>query len=437
MNAVIDAARTSWVPVTPVSDFPIQNLPYGVFSTGDRNRRVGVAIGEQILDLAVIADAGLLNGAVPDPITVASADSLLPLLGVARHAWRALRARIAELLDAEDSRIRDAGLVESVRDDVVAGRAFVSQADATMHLPVRPGDYVDFYSSIQHATNLGRMFRPDSEPLLPNWRHLPVGYHGRSSTIVPSGTEVARPCGQRRGDPAGETPATFGPTQRLDIELEVGFVTGGPGNALGQRIRATDATEHIYGYLLVNDWSARDIQAWEYQPLGPFLGKSFATSVSCWLVPTEALEPYRVQAPIQQPRPQPYLHIGGDHGLDLALEVWLAVERGEPCRIAATNFRTMYWTAPQQLAHVTVNGTTIRPGDLYASGTVSGDDPGTYGSLIELTWGGQHPIKLPDGSTRTFLEDGDTVALRGWCGGGNRPRVGFGEVRGKVTPTSG
>jgi fumarylacetoacetase len=420
MDAVIDAARTSWVPVGEASDFPLQNLPYGVFSSPGSPPRIGVAIGDHVLDLSIVADAGLLDGTIPDPLVVVTADSLLPLL--------------AELLDADDSRIRDSGLAETPTDDTVTGAALVPRGEVTLHLPVRPGDYVDFYSSIQHATNLGRMFRPDSEPLLPNWRHLPVAYHGRASTVVPSGTDIVRPCGQRRGDPDGEEPTAFGPSRRLDIELEVGFVTGGPGNGLGTPVPVADAQEHIYGYLLVNDWSARDIQAWEYQPLGPFLGKSFATSVSCWLVPSEALEPYRVGGPAQEPEPQPYLRADGDHGLDLDLEVWLEAAGGEERRISATNFRDMYWTPPQQLAHVTVNGTAIRPGDLYASGTVSGEGPGTYGSLIELTWGGKEPLSLPDGSTRTFLQDGDTVVLRGWCGGAGRPRVGFGALRGQVAP---
>ena len=279
-------------------------------------------------------------------------------------------------------------------------------SDAEPVLPIAPGDYVDFYSSIEHASNLGRMFRPDAEPLLPNWRHLPVGYHGRSSSIVVSGTPVRRPHGQRPPAADGATP-TFGPTQRLDIELELGFVTGS-GNPLGEPIRVERAAEHIFGFVLVNDWSARDIQRWEYVPLGPFLGKSFATSIAAWITPLDALADRRVAGPAQDPEPLPYLLTQEPWAFDIPLEVEL-----NGTVVSRTNARTLYWNAAQQLAHATVNGCNVRPGDLYASGTISGADPGTYGSLIELTWGGRDPIELPDGSTRTFLEDGDTVVLRG------------------------
>jgi len=315
-----------------------------------------------------------------------------------------------------------AALRAHVRSVAQEGRApLVPLAELETRLPLATGDYVDFYSSLEHATNLGRLFRPDAEPLLPNWRHLPVGYHGRASSIVVSGTPICRPRGQL---PTDGVPA-FGPSRRLDIELELGFVTG-LGNELGHPIPTSAAAEHVFGFVLVNDWSARDIQRWEYQPLGPFLGKSFATSISPWVVPLDALEPFRVPAPPQDPEPLEYLRTEGDWGLDIELEIEL-----NGSVISRTNARGLYWTVPQQLAHVTVNGANVRPGDLYASGTISGPEPGSRGSLIELTWGGRDPIRLPDGSERTFLQDGDTVVLRGWCGD---RQVSLGEVVGTIVP---
>jgi fumarylacetoacetase len=402
---------TSWVPVPEGSDFPLENLPYGVFDAGD-GRRIGVAIGESIFDLYAAADAGLL----PHVAALQDVD-LNAFLALGRDAWAEVRDRITALLTDGSTEVQDAGI------------ELVSQSAVTMHLPFTPGDYVDFYSSIEHATNLGRMFRPDSEPLLPNWRHLPVGYHGRASTVVVSGTRIRRPHGQRK--PADEPPVE-GPSQALDIELEVGFVTG-PGNRLGEPIDADDAGDHIFGLVLVNDWSARDIQRWEYVPLGPFLGKSFATTVSPWVVPLAALTPFIVPGPEQDPEPLPYLRTEGDWGVDLQLEVGLRSESMDDFdTISRTSFKSMYWTMAQQLAHATVNGTAICPGDLYASGTVSGSEPGTYGSLIELTWGGRDSIELSDGSERTYLQDGDEVVLRGWCEREGEPRIGFGECRGVI-----
>jgi len=402
----------SWVDIATGSDFPLDNLPYGVFDSG-KGQRIGVAIGSHVLDLYEVADLGLL------PYGAALQDlDLNGFLALGRSAWHETRGRITELLEEGSTEIQDAGV-----------DALHVQSEVEMHLPFTPGDYVDFYSSIEHATNLGRMFRPDSEPLLPNWRHLPVGYHGRASTVVVSGTDIRRPHGQTKPT---DGPPVEGPTKALDIELEVGFVTGS-GNALGVPIDADDAGEHIFGMVLVNDWSARDIQRWEYVPLGPFLGKSFATTVSPWVVPLEALVPYMVPGPAQDPEPLPYLRTEGDWGVDLQLEVGLAAASMDaPDVISRTSFDRMYWTMAQQLAHATVNGTQIRPGDLYASGTVSGSEPGTYGSLIELTWGGRDPIDLSDGSQRTYLEDGDTVTLRGWCERDGLPRVGFGECVGRI-----
>jgi fumarylacetoacetase len=371
--------------------FGIENLPYGVVQPAGGDARPAVRLGDDAIDLRAIA--GLLD--VPDGTF--DAPTLNRFLMLGRATWSATRARLIELIDA--------------------GRELplIALDGADLLLPVDVGDYVDFYSSIEHATNLGRLFRPDAEPLLPNWRHLPVGYHGRAGTVVVSGTPIRRPIGQLPGDPP-----TFGPEPRLDIELELGFITG-PGPALGTPISAADAADHIFGFVLVNDWSARAIQRWEYQPLGPFLGKSFATSISPWIVPLEALESRRVPGPAQDPLPFDYLRVREPWALDIDLEVEL-----NGTIISRTNARGLYWNPAQQLAHATINGATIRAGDLFASGTISGAEPGSYGSLIELTRGGAEPLDLPSGP-RTFLEDGDSVILRGAAGA-----ISLGEVRGTV-----
>jgi len=386
----------SWVPGADGSGFGLENLPFGAVARPGEEQRIAVRVGDYALVL------GLLDEGLDAPV-------LNPLLELGRPAWKELRARLTALLSDESGRAE-------------AEPALIPLSELEARLPVEVGDYVDFYSSLEHASNLGRMFRPDGDPLLPNWRHLPVGYHGRASSVVVSGTPVRRPRGQQAPAAPGESPG-FGPSKRLDIELELGFVTG-PGNVLGTPIAAADAAEHVFGFVLVNDWSARDIQRWEYQPLGPFLSKSFATSISPWIVPLEALAPHLVPAPAQDPEPLSYLRTTGDWALDLALEVEL-----QGTVISRTNARGLYWTFPQQLAHATVNGTNVRPGDLYASGTISGADPGTMGSLIELTWGGRDPLRLADGSARTFLADGDTVVLRGRSGA-----VSFGEVAGTILP---
>lgn len=402
------------VPVPEGTDFSLDNLPYGVFNRGE-GPRLAVAIGDHLLDLHALSGAGMVPAEAMDPLR---APVLNPFLGLGRDVWQTTRQSIIEALstDAFD-RLPDGALLE--------------RSSVAMLLPFEPGDYVDFYSSIEHARNLGKLFRPDQEPLLPNWLHLPVGYHGRVSSIVVSGTPVGRPSGQVK-PPDG--PPRHQPSAALDMELEVGFITG-PGNPLGSSIAVDDAGDHVFGMVLVNDWSARDIQKWEYQPLGPFLGKSFATTVSPWVVTMEALAPFMVPAPVQDPAPLDYLRASGDWGIDLHLEVLLqSAAMAEPLSISRSNFAGAYWSVAQQLAHVTVNGTNVRPGDLYASGTISGPTPGTYGSLIELTWNGQHPIELPDGTTRTFLEDGDTVILRGWCARDGAGRVGFGECVGTIVP---
>jgi fumarylacetoacetase len=416
----------SWVKVPAVSDFPIANLPYGVFVTQGR-ARIGVAIGEQIVDLHAASQAGLFDGIVPRALLEST--SLNALLSAGRETWTAVRARLFELLREGTNELGE------INRDLL----LVSQREARMALPFQPGDYVDFYSSLEHATNLGKIFRPDAEPLLPNWRWIPIGYHGRSSTIVVDGTPIVRPSGQRK-PPDAQAPM-FGPTRMLDIELEMGFVTG-PGNAMGTSIPVADAHDQIFGLVLVNDWSARDIQAWEYQPLGPFLGKSFATSISPWVVTLDALEPYRLAGPRQEPEPLPYLQCGEPWNYDVELLVELQTlhmrDKGiAPAIVSRSNFKYMYWNMAQQLAHVTVNGTAIRPGDLYASGTISGAEPSSYGSFIELTWRGSKPLELPSGEQRAFLEDGDTVTLRGLCEQPGKPRIGFGSVSGTIIRNQG
>lgn len=421
-----DPCLESWIAVSPESDFPIQNLPFGVFLR-DGRACTGVAIGEQILDLSEVATAGLLDDAVERELL--QAPVLNPLLAAGSSAWRALRERLSALLrTGGDPALREGNLE----------RFLCRQDGVAMRVPMEIGDYVDFYSSIEHATNLGRLFRPDAEPLLPNWRWLPVGYHGRSSTIVIDGTAIRRPCGQRKA-PADTAPE-FGPSRRLDIELETGFVEG-PGNELGMPIAVGDAREHIFGLLLVNDWSARDIQAWEYQPLGPFLGKSFATTISPWIVTLDALEPFRVQGPHQEPPPLSYLRVDEAWAYAISLAVDLATQQMEERGIAAqtisqTTVAGMYWNVAQQLAHATANGAITRPGDLFASGTISGSEPGSQGSLIELTWNGARPITLSDGESRRFLEDGDEVTLRGWCEKAGARRIGFGCARGRIEPAN-
>jgi fumarylacetoacetase len=403
---------TSWVPVPAGSHFTIDNLPYGVWSRADGERRIGVAIGDHVLDLTAVAAAGLLDGALPDAARVFGTPTINELMSRGRPAWSAVRRAIGGLLSGDDRSVE---------------RMLVPMSEVTMHLAFDVGDYVDFYSSIDHATNVGRMFRPDAEPLLPNWRHLPVGYHGRAGTVVVSGTPVVRPCGQRK--PPDAPAPTYGPSTRLDIEAEVGFVVGVP-TALGARVAADAVADHVFGVVLVNDWSARDIQAWEYVPLGPFLGKSFATSVSPWVVPLEALAAARVPQPVQDPQPLDYLRSAADWGLDLAIEVRL-----NDSVVARPPFSSMYWTVAQQLAHMTVNGASLRTGDLFASGTVSGPERNQRGSLLELSWGGAEPFELADGTTRTFLQDGDTVSITAETATG--PRIGFGEVTGRVDPALG
>ncbi|MFJ9839650.1 fumarylacetoacetase [Kitasatospora sp. NPDC101155] len=399
----------SWLASAQDSPFGVHNLPYGVFTAADQpgRRRIGVRVGDFVLD------AGAAARAAGAPSVLLAADSLNPLMAAGRSVWTQVRSDLTAWLT--DESFREA-----------LSPALLPADEVELHLPFEVADYVDFYASEHHASNLGRIFRPGAEPLTPNWKHLPIGYHGRAGTVVVSGTPVVRPHGQRKA-PADAAP-TFGPSRRLDIEAEVGFVVGTPSQ-LGRPVVLDDFREHVFGVCLLNDWSARDIQAWEYVPLGPFLGKSFATSVSPWIVPLDALEHARVSPPERDVEPLPYLDDRGNEpwGLDLAMEVRL---NGHP--ISRPPFAAMYWTAQQQLTHMTVNGASLRTGDLFASGTVSGPEPDTRGALIELTWNGEEPVKLPDGTTRTFLEDGDEVTITATAPGPDGAVVGFGEVTGRV-----
>jgi fumarylacetoacetase len=412
--------RGSWVPGADGSGFGIEHLPYGVIRRAGEAPRVAVRIGDRALDLAELVDAGLL--AVPGlSSSVARAPSLNCFLELGPVVWSATRARLIELLEADGDGGREVG--------ALGGRALAPLGEVEVLLPVAVGDYVDFYSSLEHAVNLGRIMRPGGEPLLPNWRHLPIAYHGRAGSIVLSGTDVRRPRGQRSPQAPSEVPS-FGPERQLDFELELGFVTGaGPART---PIPARAAAEHIFGVLLVNDWSAREIQRWEAQPLGPFLGKSFATSIAAWVTPLEALAAHRVPGPDQDPPPLPYLRTDAPWTFDIELEVAIvpAGASGE-VTVTRTNARELYWNAAQQLAHATSGGAPLRAGDLFASGTISGAEPRSYGSLIELSWGGSRPLAL-DGAQRTFLEDGDTVIMRGVAAGDGRARLELGEVRGTV-----
>jgi len=415
--------RRSWISIADASNFPLENLPVGVARNDAGDAHVVVAIGDRVVDLAHLAHGGLLDVVAADALTLFAAPTCNAFLSRGRATWTALRARLTHLFSSDAT----AGERASVE------RAFVR--DPQPLLPIDVADYVDFYSSIEHATNLGRILRPGGEPLLPNYRHLPIGYHGRASTVVASGTDVRRPNGQTKTT-AADTPI-FGPSRMLDFELEVGFITG-PGNVHGEPIPTSMAREHIYGLVLLNDWSARDVQGWEYQPLGPFLSKSFATSISPWIVSLDALEPFRVANRAQDPTPLPYLRVAETWAYDIDLEVELQTsrmrERGEsPTRITRTTFSQMYWNMAQQLAHMTINGSRVRPGDLYGSGTVSGTEPGTFGSMIESTERGARPLVLSDGEERAFLEDGDTVVMRG-SATGEGLRIGFGEVRGTILP---
>jgi len=424
MNPTNDPALRSWVPVASDSHFPIQNLPLGAFRhRPSGNTGIGVAIGDRILNLTLLAARGLLLPAQHPQEGLFAEPTLNAFLSAGPSMWRATRARLSQLLRHDEPTLRD--------DPALQQSALLPQAEVEMLLPVAIGDYTDFYSSRQHATNVGVMLRGPDNALMPNWLHLPIAYHGRASSVVVSGTDVRRPLGQTKSDNA-DAP-TFGPSRSLDFELEMGFFTG-PGNTLGEPIPIEKAADHIFGLVLVNDWSARDVQKWEYQPLGPFLAKNFATSISPWLVPLEALEPFRCAGPTQDPTPLPYLRCQSDWAFDVQLEVWLQGEKMErPHRLCSTNSKHLYWNICQQLAHHTSNGCNMRAGDLLASGTISGPTPDSFGSMLELAWKATQPLTFPNGETRAFLQDGDRVTMTGWCQGPGY-RVGFGEVTGRIVP---
>lgn len=398
----------SWVQVSTDSQFPIENLPYGSFSYQERSPNIGVAIGDWVLDLSELSRIGLLDNSD-------GALSMPTLNGVfqrGKEAWSELRTRLTELLtDASYQR--------------EASQALLPLSHVRMHLPFEIGDYVDFYSFRSHAENLGRILRPNSEALPPNWKHLPIGYHGRSGTVRISGTPVERPWGQRINE--GSLEPTFGPSEKLDIEAEVGFVVG-KGTDLGHSLSPSEFDEYVFGAVLVNDWSARDLQAWEYVPLGPFLAKSFITSISPWVVTLEALRRSRTSPPLQDPKPLEYLYDSSPWALDIKLEISI---NGQV--VSRPTFADMYWTPGQQLAHLTSNGASVRPGDLFASGTVSGFEPDQWGSLMELTWNGSRPLRLGENSERRFLLDGDYVRITASAMGQDGTRLGFGEVTGTVT----
>lgn len=416
MSFVVPANAKSWVEVAPDSHFPIQNLPFGVGCCEGKPECVCVRIGDYALHLWSLLDAGLLP------------EEEFPMLcsfqDLDRGHLSEIRRMVYELLREDNPTLRD--------NAELRAQALTKVDEADVQLPCLIGAYVDFYSGINHASNVGKMFRPDMPPLLPNYRELPVGYNGRASSVMVAGEPVRRPKGQTKA-PDAERPV-FGPSKELDFELEMGFFTG-RGNVLGESVPIDQVGDYILGFVLVNDWSARDIQRWEYQPLGPFLAKTFGTSISPWVVTLDALEPFRVAGPKQEPEPLDYLQTKEKWHFDIHLEVSIQTEKmTKPQVICRTNAQELYWSCAQQLAHQTCNGTNVEPGDLYASGTISGTEPGSFGSLLELTWRGKNPITMDEtGETRTFLEDGDTLIMTGWCQGDGY-RVGFGTVEGKVLP---
>jgi len=407
----------TWFHIPKDSGFTLQNLPLGIFSTRDQGPRPGIAVGDHILDLAKTFLLGLMPGLHLDP-SILIQPTLNPLISQGKATTRWIREKIREELTKEES-------IWKVWESI-----WVKQVDATLHMPIQVGDYTDFYSSIEHATNVGKMFRDPENALLPNWRHLPIAYHGRASSIVVSNTPIRRPKGQVLLENSDQP--VLQATQKLDFELEMAFVIGTETH-LGESISVNQAEEYIFGVLLFNDWSARDIQKWEYVPLGPFLGKNFASSISPWIIPLEALEPFRVEGPVQHPEVLSYLQTTGKQNFNIHLEVGITPEGGQETLVSTTNFKNIYWNMSQQLAQHTVNGCNVRVGDLMASGTISGSEPGTYGSMMELGWNGQNPITLSDGYTRSFLEDGDTVVLRGYAGSGDI-KVGLGEVKTTILP---
>ncbi len=416
-----DPKRKTWLDTAPDTDFPIQNIPFGVFLTRDDIITIGTRIGDYAIDLGALHQLGYFKGIeLTDDIFLQ--DTLNDFISDGRKTWRLVRNRIADIFDKDNPKLRDN---KDHRQHIL-----FTLDEVEMQMPVQVGDYTDFYSSKEHATNVGTMFRGKENALMPNWLHIPVGYHGRSSSIVPSGINVRRPWGQTM--PEGATEPVFGPSKLVDFELEMAFITT-DANVLGEPIPVNEAEEYIFGLVLFNDWSARDIQKWEYVPLGPFLAKNFASSISPWIVTLDALQPFKVEGPKPEMEQLPYLQYKGKKSYDINLEVYIAPNNGAETKVAASNFKYMYWNMSQQLAHHTINGCNVNSGDMMGSGTISGKTPDSYGSMLELTWRGEKPIKLADGTERKFINDNDTVILKGYCKNEN-VRIGFGECRTKLLP---
>ncbi len=418
-----DPSLTSWIEVDANSDFPIQNLPFGIYADTTVKHHACSAIGNYIIDLGELSKAGLLKG-INIPQEVLELPQLNELIALGKETTRSLRDRLSDLLEKGNKELQDnKGLFNTI---------FKKQNAVNMLLPVKVGDYTDFYSSIDHAINIGTMIRDPKNALMPNWKHLPVGYHGRASSICVSGHSFHRPKGQQK--PADAELPVYGPSKLLDIELETAFIIG-KSTQLGETVSTDKADDYIFGMVLFNDWSARDIQTWEYVPLGPFLAKNFASTVSPWIVTLDALEPFRTKGYEQEPKVLPYLQYSGDRNLDIKLDVFLVPENGEENKICSSNYKYMYWTMEQQLAHHTVNGCNINVGDMMASGTISGPEPQEYGSMMELTWRGTKPMTLKDGSERKFVNDNDTIIIRGHCQN-DKVRLGFGECKAKLLPAN-
>ncbi len=415
-----DPSLKSWVEVNKNSDFPIQNLPFGVFKTKTLSARVGVAIGDQVIDMQSLSSFGFIKSV---DVSVFSQQTLNSFIALGKDVCRSVRQQLSDLLNENNTSLRN-------NADAKA-KVFHNMNTVEMLMPVAIGDYTDFYSSIDHATNVGTMFRDPANALLPNWKHLPVGYHGRASSITVSGTNFHRPKGQTK--PADADVPVFGPCKSLDFELETAFIIG-KSTAMGDSVTTANADDHIFGMVLFNDWSARDIQTWEYVPLGPFLAKNFASTISPWVVTLDALEPFRVEGYKQDPKVLPYLEYNGNKNIDIKLEVSIQPKSGEEVKVCDSNYRFMYWTMEQQLAHHTVNGCNINIGDMMASGTISGPTPGSFGSMLELTWKGTKPFKMPDGTERKFINDNDTVIMRGHCEK-DGVRIGFGECKAMALPS--
>ena len=407
----------SWLPIDSQSDFSIYNLPFGIFSTEKKSPRAGIAIGESIVDLDELAKLGAFDELNFDT-SVLNQTVLNPFISLGKKITNGVRLSVQRMLCQEQSLLHQ------------NNHCFTPQKDATMHLPVHIGDYTDFYASIDHATNVGKMFRDPANALLPNWKHIPVGYHGRASSIVLSGTPLKRPKGQVM-PPEAEAPV-FQASNRVDFELEMGMIIG-KENGLGNTVSTEEASEYVFGYTLFNDWSARDIQKWEYVPLGPFLAKNFGSNMSAWIVTSEALAPFTLQGPEQIPAVLPYLEIEGKQNYDVNLDVYIEPKGGEKNLVSQSNFKYMYWSAQQMIAHHTVNGCNLRVGDMLASGTISGPDPKEFGSMLELAWAGKNPVKLSDGTERKFINDHDTVHIKGYAEKDGK-RVGFGCVSCEILP---